>query len=84
MSTLTDNPGFSIPGRIVTFTNPHIEITLHMAHEMKMLGDYEKALELYDRVIEMAPHEARAYHAKGNIYDLMGRYDDAISCMMQR
>jgi tetratricopeptide (TPR) repeat protein len=79
LSIKTENQRFTTPERILTFTNPHIEIMLHMAHEMKMLGDYEKALEIYDRVIEMDPRNARAYHVKGNIYDLTGRYDEAIT-----
>ena len=72
--------GFSSLGRIVTITNPYVEITLHQALDLQMQGKYEDALEMYDQVLEMDPQESRAHLAKGNIYDLMGRYDDAITC----
>lgn len=80
MTTEVATHDFSTPGRVITITNPYTEITLRQAHEEKMNGAYEKALSLYDQVLEMDPREPRAHHAKGNIHDLMGRFADAISC----
>jgi tetratricopeptide (TPR) repeat protein len=80
MTTMPEIQGFSAPGRIVTITNPYVELTLHQAMDMRMQGNYQDALEVYDRVLEMDPYEARAYHGKGDILDYLGRYDEAISC----
>lgn len=80
MSTMITGQEFSALGRIMLITNPYTEITMHQALEMQMQGKYEKALEMYEWVLQMEPANASAHQAKGNIYDLMGRYDDAISC----
>ena len=80
MSTMADFQGFSSTGRIVTITNPYAEIILHQAHEIRDQGDYLKALEIYDQVLEIDPRHAQAHHNKGDIYDLMGKYEDAVAC----
>jgi len=80
MSIMVTGPEFNALGRIVVITNPYAEITMHQALDMQMQGNYEKALEMYDQVLQMEPSHAGAHNAKGNVFDLMGRYDDAISC----
>ncbi|WP_319580689.1 tetratricopeptide repeat protein [uncultured Methanospirillum sp.] len=80
MSVMITGQEFSAPDRTVIITNPYTEITMHQALEMQMAGNYEKALEMYDQVLQMEPAHAGAHHAKGNTYDLMGRYNEAISC----
>lgn len=80
MSVMSVDQGFNSPGRIVTITNPYTEISMHQAVDLEVQGKYKEALEIYDRVLEMDPREARAHHAKGDIYDLMGRYNDAVTC----
>jgi tetratricopeptide (TPR) repeat protein len=80
MPTATDIVGFTIPGLFHSYAIPHVEVALRMAYEMKKLGDYNKALDLYERILDMDPRNARAYHAKGNIHSLLGQYEDAISC----
>ena len=70
--------GFTPIGRIVTITNPYTEIAMHQALDLQMQGRYEEALEAFDHVLELDPHEARALHAKGDIFDLMGRFEDAV------
>ena len=80
MSTISESQGNFAPGRIMTTINPYTEITLHQALEMEMQGNHQKALEIYDQVIQMDPRDARAFQAKGDIYDMMGRYDDALIC----
>lgn len=77
---MSEIQGFSAPGRIVTITNPYTEIAMNQASELMLQGNYEEALETFDQVLKMDPHEARAYHAMGDIYDLIGRYNDAIFC----
>jgi len=67
-------------GRIITVTNPHAEIILHQANERKHSGDLTKALEIYDQVLMIDPGNARAYHSKGNVMDMLGRYKEAVAC----
>jgi len=66
--------------RTVTKLDPLAEIKLHQANEMKHRRDYAKAIEIYDRVLEIDPKHARALHSKGNTLDLLGRYEEAVSC----
>ena len=80
MSTITANQAFSSPGRIVTITNPYTEISMHQASELIVQGKYNEALEVFDSILETDPLEARAFHGKGDIYDMIGRHDEAVTC----
>jgi tetratricopeptide (TPR) repeat protein len=64
----------------VSMLNPHVEIMLRQANEMKHREDYTKAIEAYDQVLKIDPRHARALHSKGNVLDMLGRYEEAISC----
>ncbi len=66
--------------RIMTVINPHAEIILHQASEMKHRGDLTRALEIYDQVLEIDPQNVRACHSKGNVMDMLGRYKEAVDC----
>lgn len=79
MVTVSKSQGFSPIGRIVTITNPYTEIMMHHAVDLEVKGQYEDALETYDKILELDPREARAHHAKGDIYDLMGKFEEAIA-----
>lgn len=70
----------STSGRTITKLDPSIECSLRDAHNCKMAGDYQLALNLYNQVIENDPANARALHQKANVLDLMGNYSDAIRC----
>ncbi|MDD4254411.1 MAG: tetratricopeptide repeat protein [Methanofollis sp.] len=72
--------GSSADTRTVTRRDPLVEITLHQANEKKYRSEYAKAIEIYDRVLEIDPKHARAFHSKGNVLDMLGRYEEAISC----
>lgn len=65
--------------RIVTL-DPHEEIMLHQANEMKYRNEYVKAIRIYDQVLQTNPRHATALHSKGNALDMLGRYDEAVSC----
>jgi len=65
--------------RIVTL-DPHEEIMLHQANEMKYHNEYAEAIRIYDQVLLINPRHVKALHSKGNALDMLGRYDEAISC----
>ncbi|WP_067051427.1 tetratricopeptide repeat protein [Methanofollis ethanolicus] len=77
---MAETSGSSADALTVTRRDPLAEITLHQANEMKYRGDYAKAIEIYDRVLEIDPKHARAFHSKGNVLDMLGRSEEAISC----
>jgi tetratricopeptide (TPR) repeat protein len=66
--------------RTFTKLNPNIECALRDAQNCKMAGDYQLALNLYDKVIKEDPANVRALHSKANVLDLMGNYSEAIRC----
>lgn len=66
--------------RIIQVMDPHVEIILRQANEMKFRQEYEKAIVTYDRVIELDPRNARGLHSKGNVFDILGRFEEAITC----
>ncbi len=66
--------------RTITKMDPHIECALRDAHNCKMAGDYQLALNLYNRIIAEDPANARALHSKANVLDLMGNYSEALEC----
>ena len=41
-------------------------------------GEYEKAIECYDKAIELNPQQTSAYLNRGVVYNVMGNYDRAI------
>lgn len=43
-------------------------------------GNYEKALECFNKSIEMNPDNARVYYSMGLVYDDTGSFDRAIEC----
>jgi tetratricopeptide (TPR) repeat protein len=50
----------------------------HEAYEAQLVQDYERAIELYKRSIEMFP-TAEAHTFLGWVYSFQKRYDDAIA-----
>ncbi|HIK28001.1 MAG: serine/threonine-protein kinase [Oscillatoriaceae bacterium SKW80] len=47
---------------------------------MQSLGNYEKALDLYDRAIQINPRNYDAWYKKGCLYWELQRYEKAIIC----
>ena len=72
--------GSGTEDRIIQALDPHVEIVLRQANEMKHRQEYEKAIVIYDQVLELDPRNARSLHSKGNVFDILGRYEEAIVC----
>ncbi|MDD1727683.1 MAG: tetratricopeptide repeat protein [Methanospirillum sp.] len=72
--------GSGIENRIIHVIDPHVEIILRQANELKLRQEYEKAITIYDQVLELDPRNARGFHSKGNVFDILGRYEEAIVC----
>ena len=50
------------------------------ANEMMNNGNYDPAIQLYDKVIGTSPACAMAHHNKGNCLDQLGKLTDAVRC----
>ena len=55
--------------RIMSRLDPNIECALRDAQNCKMAGDYQLALNLYNKIIENDPSNARALLHKANVLD---------------
>jgi tetratricopeptide (TPR) repeat protein len=66
---------FSIPFKPVLSQN--INDYYNMANSMLVAGNFEKAAEYYNMVIQRNPNSAEAYLGLGMAYKELGRYDDA-------
>jgi tetratricopeptide (TPR) repeat protein len=53
------------------------------ANEHMNNGNYDQALQLYDKIIVTSPTCAMALHNKGNCLDQLGKLDAAIQCYDQ-
>src|ERR1022692_1725533 len=53
-------------------------VLLQKAYELQMAGEYQQAIELYTRSIEIFP-SAEAYTFRGWAYSFLGNYDRAIA-----
>ncbi|MBK7828796.1 serine/threonine-protein kinase [Nannocystis sp.] len=77
---------------------PEADLLTHLASVHRVHGEYEEALALYVRALEIRerelggehPHVARALHNLGNVYEATGRFAEALEvharalAMMQR
>ncbi|MCU0630660.1 MAG: tetratricopeptide repeat protein [Methanoregulaceae archaeon] len=50
------------------------------ANEHLNSGNFDLAIELYDKVIETSPACAMAYHNKGDCLDRLGKSGEAVAC----
>lgn len=48
--------------------------------DYKMLGEYEKVLECYDKTIELEPTNMLSWKAKANYLSGHARHDEALEC----
>jgi len=78
MTTTVMNQEPSVLGPIVTIFNPFMEIALRQANEMVLYGNFEEAIELLNRAIRINPLDPRPYQIKGEIYETIGKYGEAI------
>lgn len=49
-----------------------------LAIECMQTGDYERAFELFDQVLEKLPHDAATHTSKGHAHKTLGNSEDAI------
>jgi tetratricopeptide (TPR) repeat protein len=54
-------------------------LLLPLAESYKMQGNYQEALAVYQRAIELAPNDAWAIASRGQTYHQMGKYEDALA-----
>jgi len=52
----------------------------HYALDRMQAGEYEKAFELFDKVLEHNPNDPATLTSKGHALKTFGRQDDAIAC----
>ncbi len=70
----------TVQAPIQSSLNPSVMCCLRQASDYMMAGDYAESLMLYDKVIELEPHNSHAFLNKGNVLDILGNYADAIKC----
>ncbi|MFX0033770.1 MAG: tetratricopeptide repeat protein, partial [Candidatus Hermodarchaeota archaeon] len=51
------------------------------AYALNSVGDYEKAIEMYDEALKLKPDFIQALHNKGALLGQLKRYDEALECM---
>jgi len=49
-----------------------------LGHAYGLQGDYELAIEFYNKVVENEPEDEEAYYNRGSIYVIMEEYDKAL------
>ena len=47
---------------------------------LEMLGDFQGALECYNKIIKLNPEDPEVWNAKGNILSEMNRTEEALEC----
>ncbi len=65
-------------GRILSEEGPNLEIYEKMAYIHGLKDQYDKATELYKKVVNMNPGREEPYHELGNMYKMKGQYNEAI------
>lgn len=53
------------------------------ADELIDLHDYSEAIALFDKIIELQPNSASAWHQRGNSFANLGQYEAAIASYNQ-
>jgi tetratricopeptide (TPR) repeat protein len=66
--------------RTITKLDPNIVCSLRDADNCKMAGDYQLALNQYNKIIDVDPANAIALQSKADVLDLMGNFTEAIRC----
>jgi len=51
----------------------------HYAVESLQAGDYDTALEMFDRILEKLPHDSTTLTSKGHALKTIGRHDEAVT-----
>lgn len=64
--------------RMYSTINPMVESVFCIASECQMKGDYARAFQLYQEVIEKEPCNVKAFLSMGDVNDHLGNHAEAI------
>ena len=64
-------------------THEITQIFINIAYTIGEKGDYEKAIENYDKAIELNPTDEGAWYNKGWSLEKLGRKDEAELCFQK-
>ncbi|MDD4136839.1 MAG: tetratricopeptide repeat protein, partial [Methanoregula sp.] len=56
------------------------ETWIRYGDEKMFRGEFEKAVQNYEKAIEYQPNSARAWHAKANALETLEKYEEALKC----
>jgi tetratricopeptide (TPR) repeat protein len=59
------------------------ETYLRYGDEMMFRGQFDEAVQQYDRALEIQADSAKAWHAKANALEALGKYEEALTCYDQ-
>jgi len=83
LATQDDSEASAIEQQIWTIwyetADPRINLMMMQGAEAMSVGDFDVALEIYDRVIEDAPEYAEGWNRRATLYYLMGRFEASIA-----
>jgi tetratricopeptide (TPR) repeat protein len=61
------------------YESPPVALLMIQGSQAMNTGDFDEALEAYNRIIELAPDFAEGWNKRATLYYLMGRYEDSIA-----
>lgn len=56
------------------------ETYIRYGDEAMFKGEFDKAVQHYEKALEYQPDSARAWHAKANALETLGKYEEALKC----
>jgi tetratricopeptide (TPR) repeat protein len=66
--------------RTITRISKDEETYIRYGDEMMFRGEFDQAIQHYDKAIEVQSDSARAWHSKANALEALGKYEEAIAC----
>jgi Flp pilus assembly protein TadD len=66
--------------RAINVTDNNFVMNNNYANVLKNMGQVEKAIEHFDKVLQIRPDSPEIYNNLGNALRKLGRFDDAIMC----
>ena len=56
------------------------ETYLRYGDEMMFRGQFDEAVQQYEKALEIQADSAKAWHSKANALEALGKYEDALTC----